>query len=225
MHLRRMVYLCMIQLIGIQFIKQGGLNKLRTADKAGIAVVDDRGRKMERTAAFFADASPDSTESTSNSESPSRGSETTPPSPPLSAFDYKQDTKPPLDAPPLHMLFLGSSLGNFSRPDMASFLLQLPLRPGSGDNLLLGLDGDNGKELVERAYDDSKGITRAFVMNGLLGRELVTFVVLLLNPQVIQALEKLLEMNPYLPKANGSMSTGMTRRNVSPLTFQRSAFH
>lgn len=122
---------------------------------------------MEHTTAFFANASPDPTESASNSEPSSRGTETTPPSPPLSTLDLNSDGKP--QSPPLHILFLGSSLGNFSRQDMASFLLRLPLRPGSGDTLLLGLDGDNGKELVERAYNDSKGITRAFIMNGLLG--------------------------------------------------------
>lgn len=40
--------------------------------------------------------------------------------------------------PPLHILFLGSSLGNFPRPDAVDFLKGLPLRPGSGDTLLLG---------------------------------------------------------------------------------------
>lgn len=43
--------------------------------------------------------------------------------------------------PPLHFLFLGSSLGNFPRPDAAEFLKNLPLRPGKGDTLLLGTHG------------------------------------------------------------------------------------
>ena len=124
---------------------------------------------MERATATFADTSPDSKMSTSNSDSHSRGTETTPSSP-LSALDEKPDVKAQMTSLPLHMLFLGSSLGNFSRTEMAAFLSQLPLRPGSGDTLLLGLDGDNGKELVERAYNDSKGITKAFIMNGLRGR-------------------------------------------------------
>jgi len=72
-------------------------------------------------------------------------------------------------SPPLHILFLGSSLGNFSRTDMVQFLKQLPLRPGSGDTLLIGLDGHNDKELIELAYNDPKGITKAFIMNGLKG--------------------------------------------------------
>ena len=68
---------------------------------------------------------------------------------------------------PLHIMFLGSSLGSFSRTDAASFLRALPLRPGSGDTLLLGLDHDNEKDLIEEAYNDPKGYTRRFIFNGL----------------------------------------------------------
>ena len=68
---------------------------------------------------------------------------------------------------PLHILFLGSSLGNFTRDASVSFLRSLPLRPGSGDTLLLGLDHDNAKDRVELAYNDPKGITRDFILNGL----------------------------------------------------------
>jgi uncharacterized SAM-dependent methyltransferase len=42
---------------------------------------------------------------------------------------------------PRHILFLGSSLGNFDRSETAPFLSTLPLRPGSQDTLLIGLDG------------------------------------------------------------------------------------
>ncbi|KAF7314700.1 DUF323 domain-containing protein [Mycena kentingensis (nom. inval.)] len=59
------------------------------------------------------------------------------------------------------------SLGNFSRQDGADFLRSLPLRPGSGDTLLIGMDHDNGKELIEQAYNDSKAYTTKFIMNGL----------------------------------------------------------
>ena len=68
---------------------------------------------------------------------------------------------------PLHILFLGSSLGNFPRGEDARFLQGLPLRPGSGDTLLLGLDHDNGPAEIERAYNDSLGITRKFIMQGM----------------------------------------------------------
>lgn len=70
-------------------------------------------------------------------------------------------------SPPLHLLFLGSSLGNFDRVASANFLRSLPLRPGSSDTLLLGLDGRNDKARVERAYNDPAGYTAKFIMNGL----------------------------------------------------------
>jgi uncharacterized SAM-dependent methyltransferase len=69
--------------------------------------------------------------------------------------------------PPLHILFLGSSLGNFSRTDGTDFLRSLPLRRGSGDTLLLGLDHNNQAGEIETAYNDPKGYTRRFIMNGL----------------------------------------------------------
>ncbi|KAG7088142.1 hypothetical protein E1B28_012164 [Marasmius oreades] len=69
--------------------------------------------------------------------------------------------------PPLHLLFLGSSLGNFTREEGTHFLRSLPLRPGSGDTLLIGLDCDNEKEMIEKAYNEDGGYTRRFIMNGL----------------------------------------------------------
>lgn len=78
---------------------------------------------------------------------------------------------------PLHMVFLGSSLGNFARPAAAPFLASLPLKPG--DTLLLGLDGrphpgKEGSEKVRVAYNDPAGHTRAFEEHGweIVRREL-----------------------------------------------------
>ncbi|KAG5644779.1 hypothetical protein DXG03_007687 [Asterophora parasitica] len=68
---------------------------------------------------------------------------------------------------PLHILFLGSSLGNFPRDGAAAFLRSLPLRPGLGDTLLLGMDHDNDKATIEEAYNDPQGYTKQFIMNGL----------------------------------------------------------
>ena len=67
---------------------------------------------------------------------------------------------------PLHIFFSGSSLGNFPRGDDANFLRGLPLRPGSGETLLLGLDHDNDPAEIERAYDDSLGFAKRFAMQG-----------------------------------------------------------
>jgi hypothetical protein len=69
--------------------------------------------------------------------------------------------------PPLHILFLGSSLGNFSREEGTKFLHNLPLRSGTGDTLLLGLDHDNSPGQIEVAYNDPAGHTLRFFMNGL----------------------------------------------------------
>lgn len=91
----------------------------------------------------------------SPSSSHSGDTEVTPPSTPGS------------ERPPFHLLFLGSSLGNFGRGDDVAFLRSLPLEPGSGNTLLLGLDQDNDPKTIELAYNDPKGFTRDFIMNGL----------------------------------------------------------
>jgi len=69
--------------------------------------------------------------------------------------------------PQLHLIFLGSSLGSFPRGEDAEFLRSLPLRPGSGDTLLMGLDHDKDPKRVELAYNDAGGHVRRFSMNGL----------------------------------------------------------
>lgn len=69
--------------------------------------------------------------------------------------------------PPMHLMFLGSSLGNFSRSSAVTFLKSLPLRPGSGDTLLIGLDHDNDKVTIETAYNDPRGYTKKFIFNAL----------------------------------------------------------
>ncbi|TBU23116.1 histidine-specific methyltransferase, partial [Dichomitus squalens] len=64
-------------------------------------------------------------------------------------------------------LFLGSSLGNFTREDAAGFLRSLPLRSSSHDTLLLGMDHGNDAQKIRMAYNDTNGVSRRFVMNGL----------------------------------------------------------
>jgi L-histidine Nalpha-methyltransferase / hercynylcysteine S-oxide synthase len=105
-------------------------------------------------------------ESYGDSSPSSESSTTSPPS--LSDVNSDIISTPDAGSPPLHILFLGSSLGNFHRGEDAQFLRNLPLRPGSGDTLLLGLDHDNEAGEIEEAYNDSKGITRKFIMNGEL---------------------------------------------------------
>jgi L-histidine Nalpha-methyltransferase / hercynylcysteine S-oxide synthase len=68
---------------------------------------------------------------------------------------------------PLHVLFLGSSIGNFPPGEDAAFLRAFPLRAGKGDTLLIGVDHCADSARVERAYNDRKGITSRFILNGL----------------------------------------------------------
>ena len=128
---------------GLEFIQDGGLQGRGSMERISTQLREQY--NIERIAR---DASP--------SSSMSEVTENTPPSTPGS------------DRPPFHMLFLGSSLGNFNRGDDIAFLRALPLQPGSGNTLLLGLDHDNEAKKIEAAYNDSKGATKAFIMNGLL---------------------------------------------------------
>ena len=65
------------------------------------------------------------------------------------------------------VLFLGSNIGNFEKQDATTFLraIRNVLRPG--DALLLGADLKKDRETLERAYNDSLGVTRAFILNQL----------------------------------------------------------
>ncbi|KAI0661991.1 hypothetical protein C8Q70DRAFT_1051496 [Cubamyces menziesii] len=130
---------------GLKFIAEGGLEGRNVLSKLDTKVTEKY--TVERVGR---DPSPSSDSSRSHSDA----TEATPPSTPGSHQ-------------PLHILFLGSSLGNFTRGEDAEFLKSLPLRPGSGDTLLLGLDHDNDAKKIELAYNDRKGITRNFIMNGL----------------------------------------------------------
>jgi L-histidine Nalpha-methyltransferase / hercynylcysteine S-oxide synthase len=130
---------------GLKFIKDGGFLNRKVADSFSTSIQPCRFARR--------DTSPTSSHSTSSEVSLNSGS-----SLPSTPEDIQS---------PLHILFLGSSIGNFSREEAADFLHSLPLRPGSGDTLLLGLDHDNDKEKIEKAYNDSKGYTERFIFNGL----------------------------------------------------------
>ncbi|KAJ7601033.1 DUF323 domain-containing protein [Mycena floridula] len=129
---------------GLKFIQSGGLF-------SGKRIT----REAKLPSTYSRDVSPASMQSESSGSEERHGSDTSPPSTPE---DH---------VPPLHIMFLGSSLGNFSRTEQSDFLRALPLRPGSGDTLLLGMDHDNSKADIEEAYNDDTGFTKKFIMNGL----------------------------------------------------------
>jgi L-histidine Nalpha-methyltransferase / hercynylcysteine S-oxide synthase len=150
---------------GLKFIEEGGLQGRDVPNN----ISESHGRSEHYTLSLSGrDSSPGS------SSSRSAGTET----------DTTAPSTPEVSQAPLHILFLGSSHGNFNRNEGSAFLRSLPLRPGSGDTLLIGLDHDNGREKIEEAYNDKKGvsriiileypsglyfvqITRQFIMNGL----------------------------------------------------------
>ena len=80
---------------------------------------------------------------------------------------------PPLASPTL-VAFLGSTIGNFPRPQAVSLLSHIAHAMASTDRFLLGADLIKDADVINRAYNDSQGITAAFNLNILerLNREL-----------------------------------------------------
>jgi L-histidine N-alpha-methyltransferase len=75
---------------------------------------------------------------------------------------------------PALVLFLGSNIGNFEPDDALNFMraIRRVLRPE--DTLLVGVDLRKDRATLEAAYNDSLGVTRAFIVNELerINREL-----------------------------------------------------
>jgi uncharacterized SAM-dependent methyltransferase len=72
------------------------------------------------------------------------------------------------------VLFLGSNIGNFDRPDAESFLRGIRAALAPGDSLLVGADLVKPERELLLAYDDPLGVTAAFNRNLLvrINREL-----------------------------------------------------
>jgi len=66
---------------------------------------------------------------------------------------------------PTLFAFLGSTIGNFNHTDFRSFFRQLSAAMGPNDFLLLGADRIKPVALLEKAYDDSQGLTAKFILN------------------------------------------------------------
>jgi dimethylhistidine N-methyltransferase len=72
------------------------------------------------------------------------------------------------DRPKL-ILWLGSNVGNLDREEAAGFLRAVRETMAPRDRLLVGIDMRKEQAVLERAYDDSRGVTARFNLN-LLGR-------------------------------------------------------
>jgi dimethylhistidine N-methyltransferase len=66
---------------------------------------------------------------------------------------------------PTLFVFLGSTIGNFNHTDFPRFFRALSAAMGPNDYLLLGVDRVKPANLLEAAYNDSKGITAEFILN------------------------------------------------------------
>lgn len=72
------------------------------------------------------------------------------------------------------IFFPGSTIGNFNRTTVERFFDVISGIAGEGGGMLIGVDLKKDIEILERAYNDSKGITAAFNKNMLvhLNREI-----------------------------------------------------
>jgi len=68
---------------------------------------------------------------------------------------------------PKTIMSMGSSIGNFPRDEAADFLKQFAAILVDSDSLVIGLDACQQPDRVYRAYNDCKGVTNDFTLNGL----------------------------------------------------------
>jgi L-histidine Nalpha-methyltransferase len=75
---------------------------------------------------------------------------------------------------PQLILWLGSSIGNFHRPEAIEFLAAVGESMQPADRLLVGFDRRKDPKRLEAAYDDAAGVTAEFILNLLarMNREL-----------------------------------------------------
>jgi len=66
---------------------------------------------------------------------------------------------------PTLFVFLGSTIGNFNHTDFPRFFRALSAAMGRNDFLLLGADRVKETKILEDAYNDSRGVTAAFILN------------------------------------------------------------
>jgi L-histidine N-alpha-methyltransferase len=80
---------------------------------------------------------------------------------------------PPVASPTL-VAFLGSTIGNFPREEAVRLLSHIADEMAATDRFLLGADLIKDPAIINRAYNDSRGVTAAFNLNILerLNREL-----------------------------------------------------
>jgi uncharacterized SAM-dependent methyltransferase len=76
-----------------------------------------------------------------------------------STFDHQKSRK--------ILLWLGSSLGNFTREEAADFLKRYVEALQPSDRFLVGIDSTMDAAKIELAYGDPSKVTEAFILNGI----------------------------------------------------------
>ena len=69
---------------------------------------------------------------------------------------------------PKCILWMGSSIGNVARGEAADFLKGFSEELEGQDSMLIGIDACQESDKVYHAYNDKRGITHEFILNGLM---------------------------------------------------------
>lgn len=89
--------------------------------------------------------------------------------------DFAQPFDLPASVPAARVgFFPGSTIGNFEPHEAAAFLRHVALILGGGATLIVGIDLQKDNSILNAAYNDAAGVTRAFNLNILvrINREL-----------------------------------------------------
>ncbi len=70
-----------------------------------------------------------------------------------------------IESRPALLLFLGGNIGNYERDDAVALLKSFGRRMKKGDKILIGFDLRKDPAVIQLAYDDPNGITKAFNIN------------------------------------------------------------
>jgi L-histidine N-alpha-methyltransferase len=85
----------------------------------------------------------------------------------VGTYEQALDHLQPTTLPGRMVIFLGSTLGNFSSAECDQFYAHLARAVAPGEYFLLGIDLQKPPAVLEAAYNDAQGITAAFNLNCL----------------------------------------------------------
>ena len=130
--------------------------------------------------------------------------------------DYRECFALLRELSPSLILFLGSTIGNFSPAEMSGFLRDLTQAMSPQDFLLVGVDLVKEPWFIEAAYNDAAGVTAEFTRNLFLrmNRELGSAVEL-------SAVEHVARYNPALEQVEiGARFTRRQDIRIAPLDLE-----